>query len=146
MSRSFHFMGKTPAIKTATLPAAKKMETLSDRLYRAMVEKKITKAELGRRTEVDSSALCRFVSGKKVPTPRVVARLATVLGCSEEWLLYGVGPGISGIKPFIEETNNPALEQLFQDIKETYLTLDNKAEAYELLAKIYQNLNPPKKT
>ena len=125
-----------------THSAHQKNEALHDRLYRAIMENRITQKELARRAEIDAAALSRFMSGKKVPTLKVLERLATILGCTEEWLLYGVG---GDNVPQKEESKNSALEQLIQDITETYMSLDTKAEEYELLAKLYQHLTLPKK-
>jgi transcriptional regulator with XRE-family HTH domain len=58
-----------------------------DRLVNRMREKKITGAELARAAKVSKDAISTYTTMRSLPTPKTLARLASVLECKPHDLL-----------------------------------------------------------
>lgn len=64
----------------------KKVSRTAERLREAMTAAGKTQADLMRETELNRSAISRYLSGDYEPKQRAVVKLAQALGVSEMWL------------------------------------------------------------
>ena len=64
-----------------------KMETLSERLKKAMQRIDINQAELVKRTNINKGALSSYLSGRYEPKQKAIYELAKALNVNEAWLM-----------------------------------------------------------
>jgi transcriptional regulator with XRE-family HTH domain len=64
----------------------KKVSRTAERLREAMTAAGKTQADLMRETELNRSAISRYLSGDYEPKQRAIVKLAQALGVSEMWL------------------------------------------------------------
>jgi len=72
---------------------------MENRIKKARAEKGWSQAELARRMFISQPSVADWESGRKAPHTKNLARLATLLGVSVEWLATGRGeklPASSG--------------------------------------------------
>jgi len=73
--------------RTDDLSMPSDRKAFRDRLVNRMREKKITGAELARAAEVSKDAISTYTTMRSLPTPKTLARLASVLECKPHDLL-----------------------------------------------------------
>lgn len=73
--------------RTDDLSMPSDRKAFRDRLVNRMREKKITGAELARAAKVSKDAISTYTTMRSLPTPKTLARLASVLECKPHDLL-----------------------------------------------------------
>lgn len=58
------------------------------RLRRAMAFNRVNQDELSYRTGIAQPSLSRYITGKSIPTVRVIHRISRAIGCTVEDLIY----------------------------------------------------------
>lgn len=66
-------------------------DQFSRRLYKALIDKGWTQAELARRVSFNRAAISSYITARSLPTPSNLAKLAKVLDMAPEELLPPVG-------------------------------------------------------
>ena len=68
------------------------MSLFPERLREAMDDQGIKQVELAEKLDSVQSYISQILSGKKMPSDRMVKDMAEILGVNLEWLLNGTGP------------------------------------------------------
>ena len=68
------------------------MSLFPERLREAMDDQGIKQVELAEKLDSVQSYISQILSGKKMPSDRMVKDMADILGLNLEWLLNGTGP------------------------------------------------------
>lgn len=64
----------------------KRVATTAERIKEAMHRANMKQADLARATEINTGAICRYLSGAYEPKQTAINKIAVALGVSEMWL------------------------------------------------------------
>lgn len=64
----------------------KRVATTAERIKEAMQRANMKQADLARATEINTGAICRYLSGAYEPKQTAINKIAVALGVSEMWL------------------------------------------------------------
>lgn len=90
------------------------METIKNRLLKALSMRSMTPAELARESGINKSTISRYLSGKVEPKQSAIFAMAKVLDVSPSWLL-----GINNDYVIVTDDLKAIIEQLTPQDKET---------------------------
>lgn len=107
-----------------------------DRLMARMREKKMTGAELARRSKLSKDAISTYTSMRSLPTPKTLARLANALECKPADLLPE--KEVSETLLEMREHSKPGFKVL---VVKMPLPLNDALHHYKLLAQLEKEIN-----
>ena len=67
------------------------VQQFRERIIGILAEQGVTQNELARRLVITQVAVHNYTSGKSLPKHKMLLQISEKLGCTPEWLLFGVG-------------------------------------------------------
>ena len=103
----------------------KEAESFKERLKRLMESKGISQKKLAIRLDVTEATISRYMNTDRIPKSEILANIATALGTTTDYLLYGK----NNIREF-----KTVLARSYQSFSD-----EEKEELYDFIKKIHNN-------
>lgn len=108
------------------------MNNFSERLKLLLKESKYTQKQVADLIGITEAALSRYMTSERIPRPKILANLATALGTTTDYLLYGTDKyqDFSEIKGILArykgDITTEQKKDLLQLINEINIRLENE--------------------
>ncbi len=114
-----------------------RVATTAERMKEAMQRANMKQADLARATEINTGAICRYLSGAYEPKQTAINKIAVALGVSEMWLWgYNVP-----MERTAEQKKNDDMVKIIAQMRKDPKFFDIVSKLAERPAELYDSLN-----